>query len=659
MTHERLVEWFACQVCGKPDRLTPDECHASHGGQSGVCSGYDHCRIREKSEEQLEYAKSPIDQSIFLKACPGSGKTEVVGLKAAYEIKNWSREVGGIAVLTFTNNAASVIHERVCQFAGIEKAGYPHFIGTLSSWLQGYVANPFAHLLTEYRGVDGDRSIRLVEADCDSSFLKRFQTQAYPQSGPIKANAYSWDCEERRYTFHSRSRHVDMLQNKKDFTADQLKELKDAKRSFMSHGFASHQDIEFICHRLLEECIPLRERISHRFPLIVVDECQDLSWTEMSILRQLQCHSTVLHFVGDLNQAIYEFKKVSPEKVGLFVQKNDFRDMALTDNFRSCQGIVDTCRALVPASDNTRGICPSKLRSPCVFVTYKSGMISSLPAWFEQFVRKRGLDIQKAAIVARGWSTIAKLRPSGSSVIDKYQERLAMSIHLWKVGGIQAMTDALAYMGRFISEKGFSQYRSNSREYYCPDCVSSSVRWRLFLAQVLDSCIGNTNIANLAPTWSAWGVHVRNNFAAIVRSHQPMLSTCVVEPSKPFHDLDSKTFRAPLGIASKPVIASLGDTSAHTGIIRITTIHAVKGETMEAIMLVSAPSKQGTSDGHWHQWLGDPSSEAARFAYVASSRPQHLLVWAVPEEKNADYTRLEKLGFVQHTQVWGNSRAST
>ncbi|MBA7663988.1 hypothetical protein ES703_72038 [subsurface metagenome] len=64
-------------------------------------------------------------------------------------------------------------------------------------------------------------------------------------------------------------------------------------------------------------------------------------------------------------------------------------------------------------------------------------------------------------------------------------------------------------------------------------------------------------------------------------------------------------------------------------------------------MLVSAPSKSGNStDNHWEYWLEDPTSEAARLAYVASSRPKHLLVWAVPKGNNGDMTELTELGFV-------------
>lgn len=640
MTHDQLIEWFACKVCEKPMGLDPDECHSTIGRQNPLCINYKCCRIKEKSSEQLKYVGSPIDKNIFLKACPGGGKTEVVGLKAAYEIRRWDRPVGGIAVLTFTNNAADVIHERVCQFAGVDKAGYPHFIGTLSSWLQGYVVSPFAHILTGYEGLNGDRSIRLVENTADSDFLKRYQTKAYPRSGPIKANEYSWDCEEKEYIFASRSRNVDAVRQAIEFTDEQKQELKKTKRDFMGRGFATHQDIEFLCLRLMEKHKVLAERVSERFPLILVDECQDLSWTEMAILKQLQKFSTSLHFIGDLKQAIYEFKNVAPKKVEAFAVENCFSEMSLSDNFRSCQSIVSVCKSVVLDQSHVKGMGEAKSKTPCLFRTYQKESIHLLPQWFTEFVERKRLDVGKTAIVARGWSTVSKLRPCGISNAKNDQIRLAMAINLWKLGVNQAMGDALKYIGQFVAHRLFPKWAVNAREYYCPECVSSTIQWRLFLARILDSLIKIDDVADFNQAWKHWAKSVRKYFHVVANKQRRMLTDYLTESMDVFQQI---SFNA-LSSVSNAVADSLPNTPQQKTVVRITTIHSVKGETLDAIMLVSAPSKQGTSDGHWEQWLDAPSSEAARLAYVASSRPRFLLIWAIPEQKSADYKKLKKLG---------------
>jgi len=51
--------------------------------------------------------------------------------------------------------------------------------------------------------------------------------------------------------------------------------------------------------------------------------------------------------------------------------------------------------------------------------------------------------------------------------------------------------------------------------------------------------------------------------------------------------------------------------------------------------------------GHWRKWSEDPNSENARFAYVASSRPKYLLVWALPKRSldKEGMQKLTELGF--------------
>ncbi|MBI4488380.1 MAG: UvrD-helicase domain-containing protein [Deltaproteobacteria bacterium] len=115
----------------------------------------------------------------------------------------------------------------------------------------------------------------------------------------------------------------------------------------MHDGFATYRDIEWICYRLLKEKRGFAERLSKRFPLIIVDECQDCSWIQLEILGLIKQAGSTLHFIGDLNQSIYEFKKVEPQKIDEFVTTHEFMVEELSDNFRSCQSIVDLCCKLV------------------------------------------------------------------------------------------------------------------------------------------------------------------------------------------------------------------------------------------------------------------------------------------------------------------------
>lgn len=107
MIKKECQEKIANIICEKPVEITCEECYLLDEGE--ICKGYKQCRIAEKTEEQLEYVLMSKEENVFLKACAGSGKTEVVGLKTAYEMKKWDSYNQGMAVLTFTNDATNVI----------------------------------------------------------------------------------------------------------------------------------------------------------------------------------------------------------------------------------------------------------------------------------------------------------------------------------------------------------------------------------------------------------------------------------------------------------------------------------------------------------------------------------------------------------------------
>lgn len=610
-----------------------------------MCAGYSLCRIAEKSEHQLQYCLSPVSKNVFLRACPGSGKTEVVGLKAAYEIKEWNKNNGGIAVLTFTNNAATVIRERISQFLGNSRAGFPHYIGTIDSWLHGYVTQPFAHSYAEYLGLKGDCSFRLIDSSSTSGFLNAYSTKYnIAKTGKILGNQYCFDLETDAFQFSSSKRSVDAARNRTDLKDWEVEDLWNAKERFWKSGFCTYQDMEFFGYEILDDKETAKV-VAKRFPLILVDECQDLSWVQLQILKKLNVAGSKMHFVGDLNQSIYWFKKVNPKKVEDYTVDNGFTQNELGENFRSCQTIVNLCQQLVDGRD-VKSKSANIISQPCLCVFYKPKNISLLTNWFEGYLVDSNIDIVNSAIIARGWSTVGKLRPSGSNLVQNYQMQLAMSFFLWKSNNTQSLEDSLRYLGQFISNKILGMYSSNSQRYFCPEFIDSSVMWRQLLCSVLEECSKNhEKLFDLDAKWSDWVKVIRRDFNSIFESCFRSFCSDFDFDLSTLTKLDGNSFRVISGSSNEIIANALPSVDLRYSKSRITTIHSVKGETLDAAMLVSAPTAQGRQGGHWREWLADKKSENARFAYVASSRPKHLLVWAVPTPTKKDQEIIENLGF--------------
>ena len=654
MTKLELINAVVGRVFRKPG--------GSAGCQDGfcnpVCQAKGVCCISEKSEHQLGYVVSSIEKNIFVEACPGSGKTEVIALKAAYEYQNWPFANKGIAILTFTRNSAEVITQRVTQYAGIGKSGYPHFVGTLDSWLHQYVAQPFAHLLTGYDGKGFDCSIRLVEDTsnlnwlltyrCDFPYLSR--TAGKPKQIPRYANMLRYDLDKKQWELQTTKSNtyitVQDYFNSAEFqsfctdhpnwTLDTLKtNCAQTKSKFWQAGFATYDDVELLCHRLLSTN-DLAKKLAARFPLLIVDECQDLSFCQLKILGRLSQAGATLHFVGDLNQAIYEFRKVDPQRVKSFVDVHNFENLSLPDNFRSCQAIVDLCAKLV-ISDDIRGRHPVIPGNACVCFKYNhADELAEIPLQFERYLQSRNIPIEHSAILARGRGTVSRLQALQPQKQQGHPTvKLALAIFLWSKKDFAYWDEALKSLADFISLKCFKTARGTLQNYYCPSALDSPARWRIFLARTLEEC-SKATFANMDQTWSQWGKAAHEEFFDIANRCRD--SICGEVPS-----FETSTIKSPNGYPLLNVAATLSKPRLPSCAIRISTIHGVKGETFGAVLLVSPTSKgQG---GHWKEWLANRNEEPARFAHVASSRPRDILAWAVCAASDDDENILRALGF--------------
>ena len=89
--------------------------------------------------------RSAILNFADVQACPGSGKTTLVGLKVLLLLENWHDTYSGICVLTHSNVAIDEIMSRLGRDAtGSKVLSYPHFVGTIQDFTNTFLALPYA-----------------------------------------------------------------------------------------------------------------------------------------------------------------------------------------------------------------------------------------------------------------------------------------------------------------------------------------------------------------------------------------------------------------------------------------------------------------------------------------------------------------------------------
>lgn len=589
------------------------------------------------SDEQSDYINLYLKHSSFLEACPGSGKTEVIGIKAAFEISKWKSFNSGIAVVTFTTSAAKELNQRVRKFGAVSTETFPHFIGTFDSWIHNYLLQPFTHYLTKYEGRKGDKSISIVDVESSAGFLFNYDTKIYKDGKPIqiKVTDYYYDYNNALQVNDEKKEAL----IKTGRTAAEIASFLEKKKEFIKAGFATYSDVEWLCRHLLKKFPFLQEKLAQRFPMIIVDECQDLSNGQIHILELFRSKGTCLHFVGDLNQSIYEFRKVSPQDIAAYIKGNPFTIKKLTNNYRSCQPIVNVSENIIGNSTRLIGNENQLCTPSCILWQYDANTFNGLPQRFEEFVVTNKLNIKKSVILARGKTTLASLRRQKDRYGYSKSQLFALAFHYWYKTDrtTEDVNKSLFYLRRVLCLLAYGG-RGDSRNQYCPDAFEK-VEWRLYLKQFL------LDTKSLYPyedngtdiIWEKWMPKLK----VVLTQLWSSLKGDVNE----WKDVSAKV-RTPDNEGKNPVKSICSDHTVRN-IFRTTTIHSVKGETFNAVLLISHHNKQ-SKGGHFSQWLreGKFDEEHVRFAYVAASRPKYALIIATPMLKIQEIAKLQALGLI-------------
>lgn len=286
---------------------------------------------------------------IVVKACPGSGKTFSITARLAKLLRNDnSYKHQGIAALSFTNIACEEMRKGLNSEYSICDIKYPHFIGTIDSFINNYIFFPFGHLLmgcnhrpeiigTEYnKWLDYDVSLnRSVWTNGQRIITYRepnyyFDKVSFDVSdGPIPLTPAS--------SFHfSWSK----MRNKDGAFCKNIVDIISAKKSHFAEGKANQADANYFAFKILCMYPSIAKNIVQRFPTIIVDEAQDTTTIQMAIVDILdRAGAESIMLMGDPDQAIFEWNTANPS---LFMDKynsDNWEGLDLSENRRSSTNI--------------------------------------------------------------------------------------------------------------------------------------------------------------------------------------------------------------------------------------------------------------------------------------------------------------------------------
>ncbi|MFF7189824.1 UvrD-helicase domain-containing protein [Streptomyces sp. NPDC008222] len=252
--------------------------------------------------EQWDFIQQMI--SLDLQAAPGSGKTSLVGLKLALLAQGWRSATRGVCVISHTNTAKDEITVRLDAVpAGRSLLQYPHFIGTIQSFVNTFLALPALRSMNvEIQTVDDEAyaaaALRLLERPRYRVLKGTLERQ---RDGHQLISEARFVCEGSQLAV--------VATRPLPFSADTNsgKQFDHLKRRLARAGVFRYDDMFAVAERHLLRNPTLAEATAMRFPFVLLDEMQDTSAMQQRLLDKIFTDGhTVVQRVGDINQRIFD-----------------------------------------------------------------------------------------------------------------------------------------------------------------------------------------------------------------------------------------------------------------------------------------------------------------------------------------------------------------
>ncbi len=263
---------------------------------------------------------------VVVKACPGSGKTYSVAARIAHFIKNKDFHHNGIAAISFTNTAWKEINEKLTSDFNVNTPlPYPHFIGTIDSFLNQYIFLPFGHLVL------GTNQRPNLVGEPHSHWSGKYYKDSFFDKISINIEGDFYDKIGSR------------IPNRiKGGTND----VYSIKAQILKKGFCNQSDANYYSLQILRKYPQIAKNIVNRFPHFIIDEAQDTNDIQMEIINILVENGLEeIMLIGDPNQAIFEWNNANPL---LFEEKyQTWTPLTLNENRRSSKKICDCSNAFI------------------------------------------------------------------------------------------------------------------------------------------------------------------------------------------------------------------------------------------------------------------------------------------------------------------------
>ena len=320
--------------------------------------------LKELNPQQKEAVL--CSEPSYIVAGAGTGKTKTLTTKIAYLIDKVGISSTRILALTFTNNAAKEMMERIQLILGSEQK---------LKWCSTFHSFAYKILrlyIEDIPDLPYKKDFLILDEQDATTLISEIKKQIGPDLKLSKGTIL--ECIYSLKTFNllnfqqdeDKNNAVAFIEAWLEKTTAQNFESKDFESLF--HIFLKYfkyikqnnslyfDDLQLYLFQLLRDNEKVSNKLNANFDYILVDEFQDTDYVQFQILKLLRKTNKQIFVVGDPDQSIYGFRGARFENNADFLAYFQAKELLLSKNYRSCQKILDAANKLIAKNSRSTSI---------------------------------------------------------------------------------------------------------------------------------------------------------------------------------------------------------------------------------------------------------------------------------------------------------------
>jgi DNA helicase-2/ATP-dependent DNA helicase PcrA len=358
--------------------------------------------------EQVAAVEEP--GSVFLTACPGSGKTRTLTYRIARELSLVTSARQRVVAITYTHRAAEEIQDRIDRL-GVDSSRL--WIGTIHAFCLEWILKPYGlyhpALRNGFKVIDPQARDELLDALCAARGVRGFSR---------------WECEHYVTTTSI------MYPRSEPWLEDHV----DAVMKAYHARLKAERQIDFelmlkFAFQLVSRGAAIAKILSRIFTCILVDEYQDTKEIQYGILAAILkagAGTTRAFIVGDPNQAILASLGGHAMTADMFggLSGLAFAKKELSRNYRSSRRIVEyfgnfnELTTTIEAAGEHKEF-PSLITFDTT--THRNDLEAELVRLIRHSIEVEKIPAREVCVVAPQWVPLASMTRSLLAALPEYE----------------------------------------------------------------------------------------------------------------------------------------------------------------------------------------------------------------------------------------------